>query len=202
MTVKQTLATVESGRPGEVFVAFLKLGLISFGGPIAHLGYFRDELVLRRRWLSEASYADLVALCQFLPGPASSQVGFALGYLRGGLRGALLAWAAFTLPSALLLLAFALGAEAVGGELGQDLLRGLKLVAGANAAVVGILGAALYQPLWTSFIGGDKHQIQLGRDLQRLHPHQGNQRPRIDHDPLIHVGRSRSPDPHRLDAYC
>jgi chromate transporter len=89
-----------AGGPGEVFGAFLKLGLTSFGGPIAHLGYFRDELVLRRRWLSEAAYADLIALCQFLPGPASSQVGFALGYLRGGLAGALLAWAAFTLPSA------------------------------------------------------------------------------------------------------
>ncbi|MBK1705484.1 chromate efflux transporter [Halochromatium glycolicum] len=134
MTDEQTLATVESGRPSEVFVAFLKLGLTSFGGPIAHLGYFREELVVRRRWLSEAAYADLVALCQFLPGPASSQVGFALGYLRGGLRGALLAWAAFTLPSALLLLAFALGADAVGGALGQDLLQGLKLVAVAIVA--------------------------------------------------------------------
>jgi len=134
MTDEQTLATVESDRPSEVFVAFLKLGLTSFGGPIAHLGYFRDELVLRRRWLSEAAYADLVALCQFLPGPASSQVGFALGYLRGGLRGALLAWTAFTLPSALLMLAFALGADALGGTLGQDLLRGLKLVAVAIVA--------------------------------------------------------------------
>jgi chromate transporter len=106
--------------PGEVFRAFLKLGLTSFGGPIAHLGYFRDELVLRRRWLSEAAYADLIALCQFLPGPASSQVGFALGYLRAGLAGALLAWAAFTLPSAALLLAFAFGADAFGGPMGQD----------------------------------------------------------------------------------
>ena len=97
--------------PGEVFRAFLKLGLTSFGGPIAHLGYFRDELVLRRRWLSEAAYADLVALCQFLPGPASSQVGFALGYLRGGPAGAMLAWVAFTLPSVALLLAFAFAAE-------------------------------------------------------------------------------------------
>jgi len=134
MTDKQTLAPGSAGRPSEVFVVFLKLGLTSFGGPIAHLGYFRDELVLRRRWLSDAAYAELVALCQFLPGPASSQVGFALGYLRGGISGALLAWAAFTLPSALLLLAFALGADALGGALGQDLLRGFKLVAVAIVA--------------------------------------------------------------------
>jgi chromate transporter len=118
----------------EVFRAFLRLGLTSFGGPIAHLGYFREELVLRRRWLNEAAYADLVALCQFLPGPASSQVGFALGFLRGGLAGALLAWAAFTLPSVVLLLAFASGAEAVGGAVGQELIHGLKLVAVAIVA--------------------------------------------------------------------
>ncbi len=122
------------GAPGEVFRAFLKLGLTSFGGPIAHLGYFRDELVLRRRWLSEAAYADLVALCQFLPGPASSQVGFALGFLRGGPAGALLAWVAFTPPSAALLLAFALGAEAFGGPLGQEVIQSLKLVAVAIVA--------------------------------------------------------------------
>ena len=98
----------EQPRPkqdrGEVLRAFLKLGLTSFGGPIAHLGYFRDELVIRRRWMSESAYADLVALCQFLPGPASSQVGFALGLSKGGFMGALIAWSAFTLPSALLLL--------------------------------------------------------------------------------------------------
>lgn len=123
-----------NGTPGEVFRAFLKLGLTSFGGPVAHLGYFRDELVQRRRWVSEASYADLVALCQFLPGPASSQVGFALGLLRAGLPGALLAWAAFTLPSALLLFAFALGADAFGGTLGQSVIHGLKLVAVAVVA--------------------------------------------------------------------
>src|SRR5688572_32557376 len=94
----------------EVFLVFLKLGLTSFGGPIAHLGYFRDELVVRRRWIDEAAYADLVALCQFLPGPASSQVGFALGLRRGGgLFGGLAAWGAFTLPSALFLLACAFG---------------------------------------------------------------------------------------------
>ena len=91
----------EGGSPGEVFRVFLKLGLTSFGGPIAHVGYFRDELVVRRRWIDEAGYADLVALCQFLPGPASSQVGFSLGVLRGGgLIGGLAAWAGFTAPSA------------------------------------------------------------------------------------------------------
>ncbi len=96
------------GSPSEVFWAFLKLGLTSFGGPIAHLGYFRDELVVRRKWLDETAYVDLVALCQFLPGPASSQVGFSLGILRGnGLLGGLAAWFAFTMPSALILFAFA-----------------------------------------------------------------------------------------------
>ena len=119
---------------GEVFLAFLKLGLTSFGGPIAHLGYFRDELVVRRRWIDEAGYADLVALCQFLPGPASSQVGFALGLLRGGALGALAAWTAFTLPSALILILFAFGATAFAGPLGQGLLHGLKVVAVAVVA--------------------------------------------------------------------
>jgi chromate transporter len=123
------------GSPLEVFRVFLKLGLTSFGGPIAHLGYFREELVVRRRWIDDASYADLVALCQFIPGPASSQVGFALGVRRGnGLLGGLAAWLAFTLPSALLLLAFALGAAAVAGPAAEGVLHGLKLVA---VAVVG-----------------------------------------------------------------
>ena len=87
----------------QVFAVFLRLGLTSFGGPMAHLGYFRTEFVQRRQWLSERSYADLVALCQFLPGPASSQVGMALGLLRAGVTGALAAWLGFTLPSALML---------------------------------------------------------------------------------------------------
>lgn len=109
------------GRLREVFRAFLLLGLTSFGGPIAHLGYFRSEFVERRRWLTEQAYADLVALCQFLPGPASSQVGFALGLMRGGPRGALAAWTAFTLPSALLLVLFALGAAGLAGVEGNEL---------------------------------------------------------------------------------
>lgn len=122
------------GTACEVFRAFLKLGLTSFGGPIAHLGYFRDELVIRRKWIDEAGYADLVALCQFLPGPASSQVGFALGLLRGGPLGALAAWAAFTLPSALLLVLFAFGASAFDGPVGGGLIHGLKVVAVAVVA--------------------------------------------------------------------
>lgn len=123
-----------SGTAGEVFLTFLKLGVTSFGGPIAHLGYFRDELVVRRKWIDEAGYADLVALCQFLPGPASSQVGFALGLLRGGPLGALAAWAGFTLPSAILLIIFAMAATAFDGTVGAGLLHGLKLVAVAIVA--------------------------------------------------------------------
>lgn len=117
------------GSAGEVFATFLKLGVTSFGGPIAHLGYFRDELVLRRKWIDDKGYADLVALSQFLPGPASSQVGFALGLLRGGPLGALAAWAAFTLPSAILLVLFAYGAAAFGGPIGGGIITGLKIVA-------------------------------------------------------------------------
>lgn len=128
-------AAPQRGSPAEVAWVFLKLGLTSFGGPIAHLGYFRDELVLRRRWIDEAGYADLVALCQFLPGPASSQVGFALGLLRGrGLLGGLAAWCGFTLPSAALLCALALGAAALTGPVADGVLHGLKLVAVAVVA--------------------------------------------------------------------
>ncbi len=123
-----------AGSAAEVFWAFLKLGVSSFGGPIAHLGYFRSELVVRRRWIDEAGFADLVALCQFLPGPASSQTGFALGLLRGGALGALAAWTAFTLPSALLLVAFAYGASAFAGPIGQGVIHGLKVVAVAVVA--------------------------------------------------------------------
>ncbi len=121
-------------RALEVFTTFLKLGLTSFGGPIAHLGYFRDELVMRRKWIDEARYGEIVALCQFLPGPASSQVGFCLGLLRGGPLGALAAWAAFTLPSAILLVLFAYGAASAGGPAEVAILHGLKLVAVAVVA--------------------------------------------------------------------
>ncbi|WP_246205496.1 chromate efflux transporter [Agromyces salentinus] len=135
MTTDRTAATDRAGgTPGEVFRAFLKLGVTSFGGPIAHLGYFRDELVTRRRWVGERDYAELVALSQFLPGPASSQVGFALGLLRAGPMGALAAWLAFTLPSAVLMVAFAYGAPLLGGVLGSGVLEGLKIVAVAIVA--------------------------------------------------------------------
>lgn len=113
---------------------FLRLGLTSFGGPVAHLGYFRDEFVVRRRWLTEQSYADLVALCQFLPGPASSQVGMALGLMRGGWGGALAAWVGFTLPSALALALLGLGFSAGGFGMPVGLVQGLKVVAVAVVA--------------------------------------------------------------------
>jgi chromate transporter len=124
----------------EVLRAFLKLGLTSFGGPIAHLGYFRKEFVVRRRWLDDATYTDLVALCQFLPVPASSQVGFSIGLLRAGYPGGLAAWIGFTLPSAILLVSFAFGATALNGPIGLGLVHGLKLVAVAIVAqaVVGM----------------------------------------------------------------
>jgi chromate transporter len=118
----------------EVFITFLKLGLTSFGGPIAHIGYFREEIVLRRRWTDDATFADLVALCQFLPGPASSQVAFSLGLIRARYRGALAAWMGFTLPSAVLMTAFAYGAGELGGPIGLGVLHGLKLVAVAIVA--------------------------------------------------------------------
>jgi chromate transporter len=131
----------DTGSAGEVFAAFLKLGLTSFGGPIAHLGYFREEFVTRRGWLTDRTYADLVALCQFLPGPASSQVGFALGLMRAGWWGALAAFTAFTLPSALLLFAFAMTAARMTGPVATGALDGLKIVAVAIVAQA-VLGMA------------------------------------------------------------
>ncbi|MCP3412960.1 chromate efflux transporter [Bradyrhizobium brasilense] len=120
--------------PLEVLLIFFKLGVSCFGGPIAHIGYFRDEFVTRRRWLDEQAYADLVALCQFLPGPASSQVGFSLGLMRAGYLGALAAWTGFTLPSAIALVLFAFGASGLSGPAGSGLVHGLKLVAVAIVA--------------------------------------------------------------------
>jgi chromate transporter len=118
----------------EVLAVFLRLGLTSFGGPIAHLGYFQNEFVVRRRWLDDRTYADLVALCQFLPGPASSQVGIAAGLLRAGYVGALAAWTGFTLPSAIALTLFALGIRYLGDVSGAGWLHGLKVVAVAVVA--------------------------------------------------------------------
>ncbi|NCE93030.1 chromate efflux transporter [Pseudomonas sp. L13] len=120
--------------PWSVFLIFLRLGLTSFGGPIAHLGYFREAFVIQRQWLSERSYAELVALCQFLPGPASSQVGIALGLSRAGYSGAVAAWAGFTLPSAIALILLALGLAHYGGALPNGALHGLKVVAVAVVA--------------------------------------------------------------------
>ncbi|MCC5976958.1 MAG: chromate efflux transporter [Salinarimonas sp.] len=125
---------VRPGSVGEVFAAFGKLGVTAFGGPIAHLGYFREEFVMRRKWLDEKGYADLVALSQFLPGPASSQVGFALGLMRAGPAGAAAAFLAFTLPSALIMIAFAYGAHTFAGPIGSGIIDGLKIVAVAIIA--------------------------------------------------------------------
>jgi chromate transporter len=122
------------GSSLEVLCVFFKLGVSSFGGPIAHIGYFHEEFVARRRWLSEQTFVDLVALCQFLPGPASSQTGFSIGLIRAGYGGALAAWAGFTLPSAILMVLFAYGAGTLSGTLGTGLLHGLKLVAVAIVA--------------------------------------------------------------------
>ena len=118
----------------EILAAALKLGCTSFGGPVAHLGYFHEEYVQRRRWLSEAAYADLVALCQFLPGPASSQLGFSIGLLRGGVPGGLLAWLGFTLPSAVAMTLCGYGVTAVGDVSQAGWLKGLKLAAVAVVA--------------------------------------------------------------------
>lgn len=123
-----------AGSVGEVFFAFLKLGLTSFGGPIAHIGYFRKEFVERRRWLAEHAFAEIVAICQFLPGPTSSQTGMALGFQRAGRLGALAAWTGFTLPSALIMAAFAVFATQTQGPGLSGLAHGLKLVAVAVVA--------------------------------------------------------------------
>ena len=129
------------GSAGEVFTAFLKLGFTAFGGPVAHLGYFRDEFVERRRWFSDAAYGELVALCQFLPGPASSQVGFAIGLSRAGFLGALAAWTAFTLPSAIVLALFAFGVAGFTDGIGAQIVAGLKIAAVAVVAQA-LLGMA------------------------------------------------------------
>jgi len=139
------IETVPTPRPGpvaqhqhgsltEVLRVFLRLGLTSFGGPVAHLGYFRAELVERRRWLDEPAFADIVALCQFLPGPASSQVGISLGILRAGLPGAFAAWLGFTTPSALAMILFGYGVTAFGDLSHAAWLHGLKIVAVAVVA--------------------------------------------------------------------
>lgn len=142
------------GAALEVLGIFFRLGLTSFGGPVAHLGYFRDEFVARRGWLDEPTYADVVALCQFLPGPASSQVGIAIGTLRAGLPGAFCAWLGFTLPSATALTLFGYGVTAV-GDLGQAAWsHGLKIVA---VAVVAQAVWGMARSLWA-----DRERVSLG----------------------------------------
>ena len=126
--------TDNKSSPMEIFLVFLKLGSTSFGGPVAHLGFFREEFVRRQRWLTETGYADLVALCQFLPGPASSQVGYAIGLMRGGTMGGIAAWVGFTLPSAIMLIAFAYGVTALGVVQNAGWLQGLKIAAVAVVA--------------------------------------------------------------------
>lgn len=125
----------------EVFLTALRLGLTSFGGPIAHLSYFHDEYVKKKKWISEHAYADLVALCQFLPGPASSQVGMAIGLSRAGISGAILSWIGFTLPSAIMLILFGLGMAQIDAGTHQHWLHGLKVVAVAVVAQA-VLGMA------------------------------------------------------------
>jgi chromate transporter len=128
-------AAKDSGSIGEVFAVFLRLGLTCFGGPIAHLGYFHEEFVVRRKWLDEKTYVDLVALSQFLPGPASSKVGIAIGLSRAGYPGALAAWTAFTMPSAIALMLFGYGVTSFGNALGSGWLHGLKVAAVAVVAL-------------------------------------------------------------------
>lgn len=127
-------ATAPTGHWLEVLGAFTRLGLTSFGGPVAHLGYFREEFVARRRWFDDRTYADLVALCQFLPGPASSQVGMAIGLSRAGYPGALAAWIGFTLPSAIAMVLFAYGVATLGDVSGVGWIHGLKVAAVAVVA--------------------------------------------------------------------
>jgi chromate transporter len=168
---RRSTGHARQGTPAEVLLAFLKLGVTSFGGPVAHIGYFRQAFVERRRWLDEASFADLVALSQFLPGPASSQVVFSLGLMRGGWLGGLAASAGFTLPSALAMLLFAYVAKDLGGPLGLAFLHGLKLVAVAivSQAVWGMAfslcpdrtraGIALFALALVTAAGGAAGQI-------------------------------------------
>jgi chromate transporter len=124
----------QRGSVAEVFTAFLRLGVTCFGGPIAHLGYFHEDIVVRRKWLDEKTYVDLVALSQFLPGPASSKVGIAIGLSRAGYAGALAAWTGFTMPSAIALVLFGYGVNSLGNALGSGWLHGLKVAAVAVVA--------------------------------------------------------------------
>lgn len=144
-----------AGSAAEVFRVFLMLGLTSFGGPVAHIGYFRNAFVLRRKWLDDRSFADLLAMCQFLPGPASSQLGMAIGLVRAGFRGLLAAWIAFTMPSAILMVAFAYGVASIGGSLGSGWLAGLK------AAAVAVVVQAVISMARSLCIGRERATIAV-----------------------------------------
>ena len=149
------VATVPvAGAPLDVFRVFLGLGLTSFGGPIAHLGYFQEALVRRRCWLADEEYADIVALCQILPGPTSSQVGLMVGLRRAGVAGAVAAWAGFTLPSALLMTIFALGLNVFDNAVGEGIIHGLKIVA---VAVVALAVWSMARTLWS-----DRPRVTVG----------------------------------------
>ena len=179
-----------------VFLIFFRLGLTSFGGPLAHIGYFREEFVTRRQWLTERSYADLVALCQFLPGPASSQVGMALGLSRSGYAGALAAWAGFTLPSALALILFALGVASYRDTIPDGALQGLKVVVVAVVAQavwgmgrnlctdvprISIMLATTFWVLWAPSVWGQVTAIGLAGLLGLLFLKRATEQ---GHDPL------------------
>ena len=138
----------------NVFLVALRLGVTSFGGPVAHIGYFRQEYVARRGWLDDKSFTDLVALCQLLPGPASSQLGIAIGTLRAGKLGGVMAWLGFTMPSAIILIAFAYGVSEIGDVANSEWLRGLKL---AVIAIVGLAVWSMAGSLWT-----DRRRVTLG----------------------------------------
>lgn len=184
----ETDAPFPGMRPplAEIAASFLKLGCISFGGPVAHLGYLRDEFVVRRRWLDDDAYGSLVALCQFLPGPASSQVVLGLGMRRAGLVGALLASVCFTLPSALLMIGFGYGVMAMGDLRGGGWLHGLKVPAVAVVA----------QAVWGM---GRRLCPDLARPLLKgLHRDQNRRRPRThlrpdDAQPLHRVHDASGP---------
>ena len=143
-----------AGSALDVFRVFLGLGLTSFGGPIAHLGYFQEALVRRRHWLADEEYADIVALCQVLPGPTSSQVGLMVGLRRAGVAGAVAAWAGFTLPSAILMTIFALGLNVFDNAVGEGIIHGLKVVA---VAVVALAVWSMARTLWS-----DRLRVTVG----------------------------------------
>ena len=188
--------SAEARSAWRVFVIFLRLGLTSFGGPVAHVGFFREEFVARRAWLTDRSYADLLALCQFLPGPASSQVGIAIGLTRSGYGGALAAWAGFTLPSAIALILLALGLTHYGEVIAPSVLQGLKVAAVAVVAQavwgmarnlcpdvprVLIMAAAASFAVWVPTAWGQMAVIVVAGlfGLLLLRPAQN-----VEHDPL------------------